>query len=504
MKRFYMSLAIVLTATAAAIAATPLSEAPARKMLRPGDIQRSAPRFKAPNDLGGNFSSWEVLGEGRFNAETGLCEAIDPLTVYYCTTDPNGWGVDSWYFEGLFDGVRMAGMPYIDYYQINQGDTGLTYKGKPVKYEELSRYYDIGMESYYEEALGLFHLAMLYYVDDPSDPDNVIAYGYETVQLAGEFKDYRVDLSIAGETAEGNALKVNNSFVDATDVKIQLYPEEMNYPILIRTAASQRANESIPTLTECAPQYFALEGDGTYTALMTYTGKDGEQGFLYDYYEYDSRWDDCGTADFTDDYLASYYSDFPILTATGLKLQKHKEKNVYRIVNPYTTDNTWTSVWSKLQPAEPDCNSFFVINAEKPEQTYICINPSDITYDDGVRMVVGSAAHYNIINDRTEEQITEKGYWGTTAQDENGDLIVTFPRMTLMMRPFNSEYPLFAGFNDAFKAVLHLSSTLTTMEKADSEKPEYYTIEGVRVENPVRGGLYLKRSGDKTIKVIVR
>ncbi|MDE5870899.1 MAG: hypothetical protein K2H22_02985, partial [Muribaculaceae bacterium] len=458
------------------------------KMISPSDFERPAPQKRIPNDLGGNFSSWSELGIGKFNGDLGLIDPIDDITVYYCTTDPYGYGVDSWYFEGLYDGVRLAGMPFIEYFNIGSGNTGLTYMGKPVMYDELSTHYDIGMESHYDETLGLFQLAFLYYVDDPDEIDNVIAYGYETVQLAGDFKDYRVDLSIAGETKDSKRLKVNNSFVDAENVKIGVYPRAMNYPDLITTAASQREDESIPVLTESAAQYFELGEDGTYTALMTYTGKDGAEEFLYDTYEFDSKWTTCGTADFTDDYLASYYTDFPINTATGLKLQKHNEKEIYRIVNPYTTDDTWTSVWNKLQAAEPECNSYFAINVENKEKVYIYINPIDITLDDGSRLVVGSAAHYNIINDRTDEQITEKGYWGKAEENADGEMTITFPQTTLMMRPINSEYPLFAGYNDAFKAVLHLDSSSVNDIETDINIPaEYYTPQGMRVDKPTKG-----------------
>ncbi len=497
---------MALAGAASLLAGAPMTTAPAKKMISPGDFKQITPVMKAPNDLGGNFSSWEELGVGKFNAELGLVDPVNDITVYYCTTDPYGYGVDSWYFEGLYDGVRMAGMPFIDYFNIGTGKTGLTYQGKPVMYDELSTHYDIGMESYYDETMGLFHFAMLYYVDDPNDVDNVIAYGYETFQLAGEFKDYRVELSIAGETKDGNLLKVNNTFVDAENVKIGIYPRAMTYPDLIMTAASQRADESIPVLTESVPQYFALGDDGIYTALLTYTGKDGAEEFMYDSYEFDSKWTNYGTADFTDDYLASYYTDFPIKTVTGLKLQKHNEKDIYRIVNPYTTDNTWTSIWSKLQPAEPECNSYFVINAEDKEKVYIYINPIDITLDDGSRLIVGSAAHYNIINDRTDEQITEKGYWGRADESADGDLTITFPQTTLMMRPSTSDYPLFAGYNDAFKAVLHFDPSTSSVENIDFdtfESKEYFTLQGTRVDAPSKG-IYIMRQGDKVSRILVK
>ncbi len=118
-------------------------------------------------------------------------------------------------------------------------------------------------------------------------------------------------------------------------------------------------------------------------------------------------------------------------------------------------------------------------------------------------MVAGSAAHYNIIHGRTDEQITEKGYWGSIATEGNVST-VTFPRMTLMMRPANTMSPMFAGYNDAFKVVITKTSDGVSDIAADDNAPvEYYNLQGVRVENPA-AGLYIRRQGSKVSKVIVK
>lgn len=501
MKKLYTLLWGAVTALTAV--ATPADFTRHKALLDQVLINPAPMELRVPNPLGGNFSDWEEIGTAHFNAELGIVPECN-VTVYHCTTDPFGYGVDSWCFEGLFDGLRVAGMPFIDYYNVGFSHTGINKDGQEIQVAELSSYYSVGMETTYDETLGLFKLAMLYYVDDPEVVDNVVAFGYETVQLDGDFKDYRTSLEIAGETRVGNQLKVNTGFVDATDVKVNLYKGSFGMGALIAMANNQRADESIACLSTADPVYFDLNEDGEYTALMTYTAGEDKK-YLSATYTYDSNWQDYGTADFTEDYLASYYDNFPIKTAYNLKLQKHGDDEIYRIVNPYSTDDTWTSEWSRLLIAEPLCNSYLAINCERDDRVYVYINPMDITDGDGVRMVFGSAAHYNIINDRTEDQITEKGYWGTITRD--GDTAeIDFPQTTLMMRQITSEYPMFANYNDAFKVVMHKSAGVNDiMTDTDTNAPvEFFNLQGVRVNNPVAGNLYLRRQAGKTTKVVVR
>lgn len=518
MKKLYTIITAALLCGATTVA-NALPTLPASKMIDRSQLEaiadgrQKAPAMKTPpKDLGGNFTPWETLKNGRFNNDLGMTNACD-VTVYWCTTDPSGYGmgVDSWYFDGLYNGVRLAGMPFIENYQIGSGETGYTYQGKPVMYDDIKYHYSVdGVATAYDETMGLFTFGILYYVDDPDVVDNVVGFGNETVQLEGDYKDYRTSLDIIGETKDGKQLKVKPVFVDAANVKVQVYPKAYELdPLgdpgeeLKAVIDAQQADAGIAPVAEAKPIYFDLSATGTYTVVMTYEGEEGAKEYNIGSYNFDSNWSDYGTADFTDDYLSSYYDEFPIITVPNVKVQKYNGKDIFRLINPWTTDDQFTKAYAKLQPVDAEINSFFVINAERPDKVYVEINPTDITYDDGVRMVAGSAAHYNIINGRTDEQITEKGYWGSIAY-ENNTATVTFPRMTLMMRPANTMSPLFAGFNDAFKVVITKTSDGVSDIAVDDNAPvEYYNLQGVRVENPANG-LYIRRQGSKAEKVIVR
>lgn len=517
MKKLYAFLAAITCGCV--MFAGELPTLPASKLIDKSSLKalsvdmKKGPALKSkPNDLGGSFSSWEFLKKGRFTGKLGLVAACD-VDVYYCTTDPSGMGmgVDSWYFDGLFNGLRLAAMPFINNYQINSGETGYTYQGKKVMYDDIKYHYSVeGVASGYDETLGLFSFGILYYVDDPDVVDNVIGFGVETVQLEGEYKDYRTSLDVHGLTVDGKRLKVDVKFADATNVKIKAYPQAFAYDEdgdpadeLKAVIAAQYDDANVAALTESGAQYFDLGQDGTYTVVMTYLGKDEAKEYNLAEYAYDSNWTDYGTADFTDDYMASYYDNFPIITVKNVKVQKHGSDDIYRLVNPWTTDTQFSDAYAKLQPFDKEINSFFVINAVNPEKVYVEINPTDITYDDGVRMVAGSAAHYNIINGRTDEQITEKGYWGKMETVDNVST-VTFPRMTLMMRPANTTSPLFAGMRDSFKVVMTKTAGVNDIVVDRNDAPvEYYNLQGVRVDNPACG-LYIRRQGNEATKVVVR
>ena len=516
MTRFFTLLAAATVAAGAF--ANDVNPAPFIKKLDIAQLRAladnpAAAPAKIPADLGGNFSSWEFLADGNFDAKLEFVDPC-PVSVYYCTTDPYGWGVDSWCIEGVFDtSIRVAGMPFIDYYNINNFDTGLTYNGKPVMVDELSNHYSIGVETFVNSALGRLELAMLYYVDDPDNVDNVIGYGVETVQLDGDYKDYTVNMSIAGETTDGQSLKVDLAFADATNVKTALYVKELGYDPaedddFETLVADQRNDATLETADQAGSTLMPLGATGTYVVVTTYdTDEQSDDNYKVATYDYEAEWSDWGTADYTDDYLSSYYTDFPILTVSNVRVQRHDSEERYRLVNPYTTDDTWTSVWSKLVPADSEVNSYMEINAVNPEHTYVVIAPSDITDGDGVRLVMGSAAHYNIINGRSDDVITEKGYWGSTTYSNDGNTVsVSFPKMVLMMRQISSEYPLFAGMNDAFKLVMTASSTtgITDIEATDNSAAVYYDLQGRKVVTPTESGVYIVRNGSDVKKLIVK
>lgn len=458
----------------------------------------------APKPLGGGFSDWELVGKGRFKGELGVIKPCD-VTVYFCTTDPDGMGVDSWYIDGLFpDGLRVADMPFISYCNIGSADTGvLSEDGKPIMIDELSNHYSVGMASSVDKTLGRITLASLYYTDDPDVVDNVVAYGLETVQLEGDYKDYRVRFSIAGECREGARLKADISFVDATNVKMVCYPRAItSVEELLACANAQHYNADVPVLAQSGSSYFDLPAAGSYTVVATYGKDGGSWEYQAGVYNYDTQWEDAGTAELTDDYLASYYDEFPICTASGIKVQRHTvDDGLYRLVNPYSTTDTWTSVWNKLQVAQPEVNSYMMIDAQRSDRVFIYINPMDITNDDGVRMVFGSAAHYNLINGRTEDQITEKGYWGTV-EKADGVSTITFPERSLMMCTVDNQSPLFANNNGRFKVVIDESGAGVVDVVAGETVPvAAYTLTGIPVDvRSAAPGIYLVRYSDGTVR----
>ena len=54
--------------------------------------------------------------------------------------------------------------------------------------------------------------------------------------------------------------------------------------------------------------------------------------------------------------------------------------------------------------------------------------------------------------------------------------------------------------------VIDLSSVLSSVNEIgmDTTQPEYYTLQGVRVVNPRPGSIVIRKTGDKTQKIMIR
>lgn len=90
------------------------------------------------------------------------------------------------------------------------------------------------------------------------------------------------------------------------------------------------------------------------------------------------------------------------------------------------------------------------------------------------------------IRDNAEQKIVTRLQYLASLR-RNNTATVTFPRMTLMMRPATSPYPLFAGSNDVFKVVITKTSDgVSDIAVDDNASAEYYNLRGVRVETPRR------------------
>lgn len=215
-----------------------------------------------------------------------------------------------------------------------------------------------------------------------------------------------------------------------------------------------------------------------------------------------------GKASFTD-YMVSHAYDLAV-KAVDVEVQESTTKPGYfRLVNPYryTTANTLTSsVHGKhdhylyLDASDPDC----VVLEEGPV--------GFITSTDGdVRL--SSRASRLIQGGVTKDEVKAQGYGGVMT-----DNVITFPFKAYIYAGFLVEGPDYwmnvnftqdaAGNYGDGRTKIDLSKVKASVESpvvdANDAPVEYFNLQGVRMQGDLTPGLYIRRQGTQTSKVVVR
>ena len=86
------------------------------------------------------------------------------------------------------------------------------------------------------------------------------------------------------------------------------------------------------------------------------------------------------------------------------------------------------------------------------------------------------------------------------------DGVITFPAGTLMATAtvlLDNGYDWLAvGSQGAFKIVLPDKDGIADIATDDNAPVEYYNLQGIRVDNPVPGTLYIRRQGSEATKIV--
>lgn len=212
-------------------------------------------------------------------------------------------------------------------------------------------------------------------------------------------------------------------------------------------------------------------------------------------------WIDRGNAEFTDGFLQSLIANIPSQTTTTKLQQSADRPGYYRLVNPYAG----LKEYAALNKGHESHNHYIYINAEDPDLIYIEESPIGMeSAQYGLMRVSSSVAYFLGAGfDADECKELELG-----AIVEDG--VMTFPEESLMfsmMKYENADWhmtdpdgvtkiKLPAGFS--------FVSGVEDITIDETCTPVYYNIQGLRVDNPEAGSVYIRVSGDKAEKVLVR
>lgn len=342
------------------------------------------------------------------------------------------------------------------------------------------------------------------------------AFGKTSISLPGAVapKDYSVKISNAG-CSDDNKFVFDLVFgADAETYKLfvgkgdyDASPENYQY-IAANSQNVFNASESTSISFDASSN-----PDGIYTVFAVTvdendTFQKGSRSYFYVVNDNDDQWTTLeGKAVYTDDILATIYSNHEVTTPHEVTIQENKTTpGYYRLVNPYAAPYEFAA----NNDATCTHNHYMYINASNPQKVYIEEAPIGVEYDDGA-MAVMSLANLFMQIEYPEDEIPAEA-WGTLK-----DNAITFPTASILFRELNYNDGAWDNANGyitetatregVFKVDLSKVNTsgIGSIFAEDNNAPvEYFNLQGQRVSNPAAGQLMIKRQGTKVTKVVVK
>lgn len=218
----------------------------------------------------------------------------------------------------------------------------------------------------------------------------------------------------------------------------------------------------------------------------------------------DEDWVDAGTCKMTEGIVHHIYNGIESETIT-CPYQYHKDNPGYiRIVNPYAYENGWTpNSW--IPGMFHEHNHYIFIDATDPTAVVLEHSPLGLTIDsDSGEAAVTSEAHESMkYEGKTLAQVKSAGL---TGKMDSRSRTITFPKNSIWYAEHAYNNGQWYKTNKTGNLAFDLSdqSGVNIIESdTDADAiPEYYTLQGIRIDAPAEGQVYILRQGTKTTKAI--
>jgi len=249
--------------------------------------------------------------------------------------------------------------------------------------------------------------------------------------------------------------------------------------------------------------HFPMVADqfGTNRWTMILVALDAEQkphGFSLSTYftpENDNNWEAYYNAEMTDIILSPGY--FMGGTYDVLVEQRKGVPGFYRVVNPFDNHPSITGN-DEYVKGHTDHKHYLYIHAEDPE--YVYIEESSVGLDLGYGDVIASSAVGSLLNQsKTLEEIKSAG----TPAGKMSDKEISFPSGALKF--FETSYKNMVLQDCGNGVLLRLTEPASGIDNIltdDSPEAVYFDLQGFRVANPQKGGMYIMHKNGKASKVI--
>ncbi len=239
----------------------------------------------------------------------------------------------------------------------------------------------------------------------------------------------------------------------------------------------------VHSLIACA---FNAEGELVESAIAICYGREDDS----------TNWTPLGKCEYSEAFLRYTYSDMECDSYQVEIEESTQRPGVYRLVDPYGDIYPNYGFFKENgYLANHGGHHYLIVDASNPTRVMIEASPIGIDAGDGEAQLF-SVSWYEVQNgmDPDDEEIV-LDYGNLT------DGKITFPGGAIAT--YEEGYGITRG-NLEHNFYIQLPGT-TGIETIGTEKEaEYFTISGIKVAQPSKAGVYIRRSGDITTKMIVK
>lgn len=372
--------------------------------------------------------------------------------------------------------------------------------------------------SYFREETGVFNIYAYYHYPDGTVPFLDAFYqdkaqGPETLTLHGaQFRNYTADVRILGvrSSESGTVMETDVNLNDLGKVRLCALPGTLSdvRSVAERLSRGEGDYEEIAESGNCDVPMENVAGKHTLVYLTILP-----DGTAYQYgseeYEYDPNWISLGQGELTDGFISRFLetdmtvnhgyrfeeSDFTY----PVEIEESTETpGLYRVVNPYGETSPYYGLDYSVLTLDKRKRHCLTINASDPDCVYVEDSESGFYYGT-YPLVLYSEAYDYLAEGYSKDQVPEE-LWGK----KRGD-VIEFPDGSegagvLCAKILGSPADIWGR---QLRLLLPGSSEVAGMPENEYEPTVWYDIHGRRVSRPSEKGLYVKRTGSETRKVLI-
>lgn len=353
--------------------------------------------------------------------------------------------------------------------------------------------------NYYIPELQRFYIYTGYYHEGESD---VVALADLSFQMDGATNYIPEIKPVSTFSNETHPQQVSFTFPEETSYMTYLvqagHYTEAKLQALLKNGGTQLDKSAMVDITSPAV--------GLNTVIAITYGKESGQPLESSHVEFTyspdeaQQWKSLGETDVTADILQLISETQPVDYKVQIQ-QNLTNESLYRLVNPhgatYPENNSADDYDSSV-------NHYLIFDVSDPE--YVKLTPAHVEKVYAAPVYVLSTAQ--MLTEAGKKDAFVKPYKGTYA---NG--YISFPKnglalgstgWNLIQDDLDPEGFYYTNASGTFKIKVPDSGSVNDIYSDDNATPEYFSLQGTRVDNPTPGSIVIQRRGNKVQKIYVK